>query len=180
MLQERCHHQHDLKWKWCVCFIPQPLRCAFTMLCSSATTDLSLATLLKTAVFVPFFLTRNAFIKTQNRCFFASTSNETFQTRASALPQCQARVTWARKRYTSQMSFDRTMRCCGCMSVKQSSLSCPQWARSDRVIINKCTRNSKLSLVKSWNYQKRRLKLQTACMYECITFQNVSQMHTKI
>ncbi len=45
-----------------------------------ATTDLSLATplatLLKTAVFVPFFLTRNAFIKTRNRCiFFASTSN---------------------------------------------------------------------------------------------------------
>ncbi len=41
-----------------------------------ANTDLCLATLLKTAVFVPFFLTRNAFIKTWNRCtFFASTSN---------------------------------------------------------------------------------------------------------
>ncbi len=36
----------------------------------SATTDLSLATLLKTAVFVPFFKTRNAFIKTRNRCIF--------------------------------------------------------------------------------------------------------------
>ncbi len=35
-----------------------------------ATTDLSLATLLKTAVFVPFFLTRNAFIKMRNRCNF--------------------------------------------------------------------------------------------------------------
>ncbi len=63
------------------------------------TTDLSLATplaiLLKTAVFVPFFL-RNAFIKTRNLCiFFASTSHETFQTRASALPQHQARVKWA-------------------------------------------------------------------------------------
>ncbi len=38
------------------------------------TTDLSLAiplaTLLKTAVFVPFFLTINAFIKTQNQCIF--------------------------------------------------------------------------------------------------------------
>ncbi len=39
-------------------------------LCSSATTDLSLATLLKTAVFVPFFLIRNAFIKMRNRCVF--------------------------------------------------------------------------------------------------------------
>ncbi len=39
-------------------------------LCSSAITDLSLATLLKTAVVVPFFLTRNAFIKTRNRCVF--------------------------------------------------------------------------------------------------------------
>ncbi len=38
--------------------------------CSSATTDLSLATLLKTAVVVPFFLTRNAFIKTRNLCIF--------------------------------------------------------------------------------------------------------------
>ncbi len=36
--------------------------------------DLTLATplasLLKTAVFVPFFLTKNAFIKTRNRCIF--------------------------------------------------------------------------------------------------------------
>ncbi len=44
------------------------------------TTDLSLATplatLLKTAIFVPFFLTRNAFIKMRNRyIFFASKSN---------------------------------------------------------------------------------------------------------
>ncbi len=79
-----------------------------------ANTDLCLATLLKTAVFVPFFLTRNAFIKTWNRCtFFASTfKRETFQRRTAALPQQQARAKWVRKRYTSQMSFSRTMRCC--------------------------------------------------------------------
>ncbi len=43
-----------------------------------------------------FFLTRKAFIKTRNRCvFFASTCNETFQTRTAASPQRQARVKWA-------------------------------------------------------------------------------------
>ncbi len=61
-------------------------------------TDLSLATplatLLKTAVVVPFFLTRN-------RCIFffcIHIERATFQTRTSALPQRQARVKWARKR----------------------------------------------------------------------------------
>ncbi len=140
-----------------------------------ATTDLSLATQLKTAVFIPFFLTRNAFIKTRNRCiFFASTSNETFQTHIAALPPCQARVKWARKRYTSQMSFGRTTRCCQTIC-QWNNLSCPvsrhcaHGARSHRIIINKRTRNyehTSLLSVKSWNYQKRRLKLQTvhACM----------------
>ncbi len=57
---------------------------------------------------IPFFLIRNAFIKTRNRCvFFASISSENFQTRTAALPQRQARVKWAWKRYTSQMSFGR-------------------------------------------------------------------------
>ncbi len=89
MLQERCHHQHDIhlidrehdsntnvilflnendlsvsflnRWgvrSQCCDHLTHP--------CSIATTDLSLATLLKTAVFVPFFLTRKAFIKMRN------------------------------------------------------------------------------------------------------------------
>ncbi len=52
---------------------------------------LSLATLLKTAVFSPFFLTRNVFIKMQNRCIFCiQIKRETFQMRTAALPQRQA------------------------------------------------------------------------------------------
>ncbi len=55
--------------------------------------------------------------------FCIQIKRETFQTRASALPQRQERVKWARKRYTSQRSFNRTMTCCKAMSVKQTFLS---------------------------------------------------------
>ncbi len=94
-------------------------------------TDLSLATplatLLKT-VFVPFFLTRNAFIKTWNRSNQIKSLNqikrETFQARASALPRRQARVRWARKRYTRQNELRQNNdMLLGYMSVKQTFLS---------------------------------------------------------
>ncbi len=47
-------------------------------------------------VSVPFFLTRNAFIKTRNRCIFLHPHpTRLFQTCTVALPQRQARAKWA-------------------------------------------------------------------------------------
>ncbi len=80
---------------------------------SGAERDLSLATplatLLKTAVFVPFSWQER---RGTGVFFCIHIKRETFQMRTSALPQRQAWVKWAWKRYTSQMSFSRTMRCC--------------------------------------------------------------------
>ncbi len=130
--------------------------------CSSATTDLSVATLLKTAVFVPFFLTRKAFIKTRNRCIFlhphqTGDFSDAYCSFASAPDTSQMSAEKVHQpnelRQNSEMQLDY-------MSVKLCS-------RPDRVIINKCTRNCILSSVKSWNYQKRRLKLQT--VHACVT-----------
>ncbi len=74
----------------------------------------------------------------------------------------------------------------GYMSVKQTFLSCDRTpvsrhcahgARPDRVIINKRTRNYEHDV----KLPKKAIKAANcACMYVFITFQNVSQMHTKI
>ncbi len=115
--------------------------------CSSPTTDLSLATLLKTAVFVPFFLTRKAFTKTRNRCIFLhphptrlfrctmqlclSTRRESNE-RGKGTPAKWASVEqWVAVRlYVSKTIFFCPV-----------SRHCAHGARSDRVIINKRARN---------------------------------------
>ncbi len=73
------------------------------------------------------------------------------------------------------------------MSVKQSFLCCQpslcaHGARSDRVIIKKRTRDC-IQVCRQLSHEitKKAIKAANcACMYVCITFQNVSQMHTKM
>ncbi len=176
MLQERCHHQHDINLidrkdrendsnTNVILFLNEnDLSVSFLNiwgvrsqcydhldhLCSSATTDLSLATLLKTAVFVPFFMTRKAFIKTRNRCIFL----HPHQTGDFSDAHCS----FVSAPGTSQMSTEKVHQpndlqqnnemLLGYMSVKLSSLSCQSasrhcahGSRPDCVIINKRTRN---------------------------------------
>ncbi len=57
----------QMKNNACITYSPDFNRCRERAV---VITDLSLDTLLKSTGFVPFFLTRNAFIKTQNRCIF--------------------------------------------------------------------------------------------------------------
>ncbi len=95
-------------------------------------TDLSLATLIKT-VFVPFFLTRSAFIKMRNRCIFLHPN----QTGAFS-GMC---FSFASAPGASQMSAEKVHQpnelrqdneiLLGYMSVKQTFLSCQPslWSR---------------------------------------------------
>ncbi len=106
-----------------------------------------LATLLKTAVFVLFFLNFSwkemPLLRRQTRGIFCIHINwKTFQTHTAALPQHQVRVKSAWK--LSIVTADRT----------------------GKLVLLTYSLTASLS-VKSWNYQKRRLKLQTvhACMY---------------
>ncbi len=57
----------QMKNNACITYSPDFNRCQERAV---VITDLSLATLLKSTSFVHFYLTRNAFIKTQNRCVF--------------------------------------------------------------------------------------------------------------
>ncbi len=57
----------QIKNNACISYSPDSNRCQERAV---VITDLSLDTLLKSTGFVPFFLTRKAFIKTQNRCVF--------------------------------------------------------------------------------------------------------------
>ncbi len=72
---------------------------------------------------------------------------------------------------------------CSKLQLLTVSRHCAHGACPERVIIIKRRRNS-IRVCRRLNHEitkKRRFKAANcACMYECITFQNVSQMHTKI
>ncbi len=101
--------------------------------CCSDTTDLSLATLLTTAVFVPFFLTRKACIKTRNRCIFLH-PNQTGD--FSDTHCCFSSAPGA-----SQMSAEKIHQPNELRQNCSISRHCAHGACSDRVIINKRTRD---------------------------------------
>ncbi len=113
--------------------------------CSSATADLSLATRLKTAVLLPFFLTRNAFIKTWNRCVFLHPHPTRLFRLALQLCLGTRRVPNERGKDTSAKWASVEQRDAVRLYVSKTIFPvhrhCAHGARSDRVIINKCTRN---------------------------------------
>ncbi len=80
---------HSVNSTCCLTIWGQTLRASLTG--AEPTTDLSLATPLKTAGFVPFFLTRNTLLRRGTGVsLYDHIKRETFQTRTSASPQRQA------------------------------------------------------------------------------------------
>ncbi len=115
--------------------------------CSSATNDLSLATLLKTAVFVPFFLTRNAFVKDAEPVFFCihmklDLSDTALQLCLSARRESNKRGKGTPAKWASVKQRDAVR-----LYVSKTnypvpvSRHCAHGVRPDRLIINKRTRD---------------------------------------
>ncbi len=131
--------------------------------CSSATTDLSLATLLKTAVFVSFFLTRNAFIKMRNRCICLHPNQTRLFRRALQLCLSARRESNERGKGTPAKWASVEQRDAVRLYVSKTNfpvLSADTVLTAHALIAssNKRTRNYEHT---TWNYQKRRFKLQT-------------------
>ncbi len=153
----------------CLTIWGQTLRASLTG--AEPTTDLSLATPLKTAGFVPFFLTRNTFIKTRNRRISLwPHKRETFQTRTSASPQHQAQVkrasveqqwtaVWwdAVRLYISKTNFP-VLSAVTVLTAHTLQLYANIRRTLFILIINNARKKlwayKVLSSVKSWNYQK--------------------------